>query len=218
MKTYLILSTSPEFCLEKITAFKNNYAVADVDTFPIKPETSIGIAQVRQTLAKMKNLPLSGETKMLIIESMDKATVEAQNALLKILEEAPESTVIVMTALNENHILSTVLSRSQIIRDKKVDTPESNYLPEENLAEIMSASAGQRLQLSENWIKTREDALLFLDKLTATLEKQLMSAQKGHLQIANSLRRSLQARKFLEGNVNYKLVIDIFLLGFPQER
>src|SRR3989338_557041 len=149
MKTYLILSTSPEFCLEKITAFKNNYAVADVDTFPIKPETSIGIAQVRQTLAKMKNLPLSGETKMLIIESMDKATVEAQNALLKILEEAPESTVIVMTALNE---------------------------------------------------------------------KQLMSAQKGHLQIANSLRRSLQARKFLEGNVNYKLVIDIFLLGFPQER
>ena len=216
MKTYLILSNSPNFSQEKINGFKKKYAVADVDTFPIKAETSIGIAQVRQTLANMKNRPLSGETKMLTIESIDHATVEAQNALLKILEEAPESTVIVMTARNDNQILPTVLSRSQIIRDKKGETPVSNYLPEENLAEIMSASAGQRLELSENWIKTREDALVFLDKLTATLEKQLMSTQKGHVLIANSIRRSLQARKFLEGNVNYKLVIDILLLGFPQ--
>lgn len=61
-----------------------------------------------------------------IIENSHKLTVEAQNALLKLLEEPPKGTVIILTANHSQLLLPTIRSRVQTINLTKPDKDEIN--------------------------------------------------------------------------------------------
>lgn len=56
-----------------------------------------------------------GYKKVIIIESADMMTIQAQNTFLKTLEEPPAYAVIIMLVTNSYRLLPTILSRSQII-------------------------------------------------------------------------------------------------------
>jgi len=76
---------------------------------------SIGIDIVRN-LQKFLLLKTAGTQKIrraVLIEDAHLMTHEAQNALLKILEEPPADTIIVLTAVPSNNILPTIQSRVQ---------------------------------------------------------------------------------------------------------
>ncbi len=60
--------------------------------------------------------PARSNFKIAIIEDIDRLSSQAANALLKTLEEPPERAVIIITAQDVNSVLSTIRSRSQIIR------------------------------------------------------------------------------------------------------
>lgn len=84
------------------------------DHLTIEPETdtsSIGIEQIRglKTWATLK--PFQTTFKVVLIKKAQNLTVEAQNAMLKLLEEPPEATVIVLTVDDAKNLLSTVVSR-----------------------------------------------------------------------------------------------------------
>lgn len=74
---------------------------------------SIGIDDVRDI---QKNLSLKanktdGVSRILAIESAERVTPEAQNALLKLIEELPKSTIIILLVNDKNSLLPTVQSR-----------------------------------------------------------------------------------------------------------
>lgn len=54
--------------------------------------------------------------RVVIIEDADRFGVDAQNALLKTLEEPPADTVLVLTAAQQSHLLPTILSRLRPLR------------------------------------------------------------------------------------------------------
>ena len=82
------------------------------DYLEIYPDgNSIKIAQVRQMQEKVYQKPIVSNKKVFIIEDSEKMTEEAQNALLKTLEEPPEYMVIILITSNENKLLNTVKSR-----------------------------------------------------------------------------------------------------------
>lgn len=64
--------------------------------------------------------PYSSPRKVYIINEAEKMTVQAQNALLKTLEEPPEYTVILLLTTNVNSLLPTILSRCVILNMKPV--------------------------------------------------------------------------------------------------
>jgi DNA polymerase-3 subunit gamma/tau len=70
----------------------------------------IPINQIRRASA-WAHLTASGRRKTLIIENADRMQEGARNSLLKILEEPPESLVIVLTSAHEQALLQTILSR-----------------------------------------------------------------------------------------------------------
>jgi len=70
----------------------------------------IPIAQVRKA-AYWARLSPSGKRKTLIIENTDRMEEKARSALLKLLEEPPESICIVLTALRREAVMPTILSR-----------------------------------------------------------------------------------------------------------
>lgn len=64
--------------------------------------------------------PYSSPRKVYIINEAEKMTVQAQNALLKTLEEPPEYTVILLLTTNVNSLLPTILSRCVVLNMKPV--------------------------------------------------------------------------------------------------
>lgn len=95
----------------------------------------IKIGIIREFIDKVIEKPVLSEKKVYIINDADKMTKEAQNCLLKTLEEPQEYMVIILIAENENKILNTIKSRctkilfepltndeiTELLREKKYD-------------------------------------------------------------------------------------------------
>lgn len=85
----------------------------------ISPEAkSIGIEEVRQ-LNKFTQLKTPGKAairRVAVILESDTMTREAQNALLKILEEPPKDTILLLTADQPQNLLPTIHSRVQALQ------------------------------------------------------------------------------------------------------
>ena len=78
---------------------------------------ALGIEQIRE-LQKFMQLKTTGKKvirRIAIIENADTLTTEAQNALLKLLEEPPADTVLILTASQPQKLKPTIHSRSQNI-------------------------------------------------------------------------------------------------------
>ena len=98
-------------------------------------KSSISIDQIRQEVKGTVDIsPKEGQYKVYVLCHSDKMTVEAQNALLKTLEEAPEHVIMILLCENENKLLDTVLSR--VVRVYVGDMPIDKQwkLLQENLA------------------------------------------------------------------------------------
>lgn len=94
--------------------------VGSLDDYPyslvISPEgKSISIESVRQMehFLSLKVPNNKSPNRAVLIEDSENLTHEAQNALLKTLEEPPKDTVILMTLSNLNQLLPTIRSRAQ---------------------------------------------------------------------------------------------------------
>lgn len=92
---------------------------------------SIGIDEVRE-LQHFVSLKIpstkSGFTRIAVIENAQLLTHEAQNALLKLIEEPPEATAIILTATSPQALLPTITSRAQTITIHPVSEVDSkNY-------------------------------------------------------------------------------------------
>ncbi len=76
----------------------------------------IGIEQIRLCLQRVALKPAQAEVKVLLLFALERATVPAQNALLKALEEPPSATHFVLTTARLRALLPTVRSRAAIVR------------------------------------------------------------------------------------------------------
>lgn len=84
---------------------------------------AIGIESARQ-LEQFLRLKVPSQKKYnraVVIEGGDLMTIEAQNALLKTLEEPPDGTIIIITVAHQLALLPTVRSRAQNISVQRPD-------------------------------------------------------------------------------------------------
>lgn len=121
--------------------------------------SSILVDDIRAMIQMSSVRPLMGEKKVFLVDHADQMTVQAQNSLLKTLEEPPENTVFLMTCEHTESLLPTVISRCRTIRMKEwphsyiAKVAENHGVrPEKALqaAELSGGSIGGALQISEN--------------------------------------------------------------------
>lgn len=73
---------------------------------------SIGVDDIReQVIGDMQIKPYSSRYKIYIIDEAEKLTVQAQNALLKTIEEPPAYGIVILLTTNADIFLQTILSR-----------------------------------------------------------------------------------------------------------
>lgn len=118
--------------------------------------------------------PYSSPRKVYIVNDAEKMTVQAQNAILKTLEEPPEYAVILLLTTNVNALLPTILSRCVVLNMKPVaDELIKKYLMEQlqvpdYKAEVCVAFArgnvgkAKALAASEEFENVKEEALSLL--------------------------------------------------------
>lgn len=158
--------------------------------FKMKPHTDIDIIEEGTetiTVDMIRNLKLSAGKKacllpyrICIINGADRMNIQAQNALLKLLEEPPTDTKFIFTARSKNAFLKTLLSRlikinlapispfecKQIIIDRfKVEPKEA-----EELSNIFDGLFGEAIECL-----TKEDNMNLL-KLAEQVEKNIESS------------------------------------------
>ena len=138
----------------------------------LKPN-SIGIEDIReQLIADVEIKPYTGPYKIYIVDEAEKMTVQAQNALLKTIEEPPAYAVILLLANNNTSLLPTITSRCVTLNFKPVrDDLIKSYLMEElhvpdYQAEVSVAFAQGNVGKAKQ-IATAED---FADMMDAALK------------------------------------------------
>ncbi len=83
--------------------------------------SSISVDEVRDQICNDVIIkPYSGPYKIYIVNEAEKLTPQAQNALLKTLEEPPAYAVIILLCVNEGSLLQTVRSRCTLLEMKPV--------------------------------------------------------------------------------------------------
>lgn len=102
---------------------------------------TIGVDDVREQINDtMMIRPYSGGYKVYIVDEAEKMTVQAQNALLKTIEEPPDYAVIMLLTVNPDGFLPTILSRCVQLKLKPLkDSEVRNYL--ENRLQVPSGDA-----------------------------------------------------------------------------
>ena len=122
-------------------------------------ENSIKIDTIRALQSKVQELPIRSKRKVYIIDDSEFMTKEAQNCLLKTIEEPPAFVTILLVTSNENKILNTIQSRCLKIHFQPIEENQlKNYLEEhyhrkdisENQLKAFNGSIGKALQMEEN--------------------------------------------------------------------
>ena len=94
---------------------------------------SVGVDDIRSKLCgDIMIRPYAGPWKIYIVDEAEKMTVQAQNALLKTIEEPPAYGIILLLSTNSELLLPTVLSRCVTLKLRPVsDALVTRYLMEE---------------------------------------------------------------------------------------
>lgn len=134
--------------------------------------------------------PYSGSYKVYIINEAEKMTPQAQNAILKTLEEPPEYAVILLLTINVNLLLPTILSRCVVLNMKPVaDELVRKYLMEQlqvpdYKAEVCVAFArgnigkAKALASSEDFENVKAEALSLLKYIKDMELSEIIAAIK----------------------------------------
>ncbi|MBO4399569.1 MAG: DNA polymerase III subunit delta' [Lachnospiraceae bacterium] len=97
-------------------------------TFVTHEKSVIAVGDVRERIcAPMSVKPYAGPYRIFIVDEAEKMNDQAQNALLKTLEEPPEYGIIILLTNNRETFLPTILSRAVVLNFLPV--PDAELIP-----------------------------------------------------------------------------------------
>ena len=158
--------------LARIFALKILNKEKDIDYVDIvnyRPsKASMGVDEVREIIEEVSKRPYEGDQKVIIIHEGSKLTIQAQNALLKTIEEPPQGVYIILLAESLETLLETIKSRCQVYKltplnnkqiEKYINTL-GNYSEEEIKASLAYGEGipgkAERLLNDDNLSELRE--------------------------------------------------------------
>lgn len=94
------------------------------DTDILESEESFKIEEAKELQRNLNLGAFSSKYKIAIIVDAERMTFEAQNSLLKILEEPAKNTILILTTSEKGRVLPTIISRCQILEFRAVSTKD----------------------------------------------------------------------------------------------
>lgn len=132
-------------------------------------ESSIKIDTIRELQNWLSLKPYEGKVKVFILNEAGRLTRDAQNALLKSLEEPPPQSVLVLLVRNKTELLETVVSRlagigmtpyaeselAGILEEEGASKPDARFLARFSAGNLEQA----REWAGSSWVAQKDDFL-----------------------------------------------------------
>lgn len=203
-----------EFCAnEKINKFDVTFLERDTSTK--QAAQSIGIEDIKRIQKKLFLKPLKSKQKAVIIEDASLLTPEAQNALLKVLEEPPAQTIIILGADSKESLLPTILSRCTLIaleEDALKFTAKEREEYMNIIERLPTMSLRDRLKTAEQIAKDKDKAQLWMEKCILIMRDYVLAHPTDTSRIY-ALRKLQTAYTTLKTtNINPRFTLEITLL------
>jgi DNA polymerase-3 subunit delta' len=217
--------TSATYLVE--TAIKHIALKPHPDNLSIGEDGNYEIATVRESINWIHQKPFNRDYKILLIYRVEKLSIEAQNTLLKTLEEPPANNLILLTSFNSQKVLPTVLSRCIKITWQGLQMGKLIHQPDNadwvNNLEITDI----KHDFSFTSIETEKDAFAEAEKLAKMDRDELQTYldewvnelmeknPRANYILADAI---LTAKEQLANNTNIQLTLEVAFLKKFQEK
>jgi DNA polymerase-3 subunit delta' len=194
MHSFLIIGGNKNSIEDKIVNILKEYQLKRIDFNGQK------IEEIR-AINSFISLSLTEKTGI-VINNIEKSTIEAVNAFLKNLEEPQEKLYFILTAPNINRVLPTIVSRCQVIYSSEKREIEKS----KELEDFINMDSSEKFSFLDKFRK-REDAIIFFEELTSFLHQKLVNKNGNFPEISKLLEESQDTLLKLgnNGNVNLQL-------------
>ncbi len=214
-------TTAREKKIKDITGLKELKNRPDVHILKLEEdESSIGIDTIRVLIHKLSRKPHQRKKKIAVIWEAQFLTEEAQNALLKTLEEPPGKTQIVIAVNSTRNLLPTIISRCEIVR-LRGKSEEGVNVPKEIKDEfhnLLQKDYGQRM----NWSEKEKERLKNSQEVIKLLSNWLLILRSGLFEEKTTKKHLEDGLKYLnllqKTNISPRLTIETFLLSLPVKK
>ena len=122
------------------------------DASKTKLKTEISVEQIRKLKEFFSKTSAEGGYRIAIIDSVDEMNQNSSNALLKILEEAPSQSLLLLVCHNINGLLPTIKSRCRILKLSTIDNENMELLLKNRFPNITNNELRDLINISEGSI------------------------------------------------------------------
>lgn len=186
------------------------------DYFELKitEKQSIGIKETKGLINWLQFKPYEFDFKLACVIQAEKMTIEAQNSLLKTLEEPPSHSFVILLTPNHKRLLRTIISRSRLMKINDLEGAEDIENKTEangDLTEILSQPLKEQVKWIEEIAKIKnpvEKKQYIYDFLEALHSKAVKAEQLHNLKLIDKTYEGLRR------NVNIKLLLENLLFNY----
>lgn len=158
------------------------------DVKTLRPEKSLGVDEVRDLIASVQLRAFEGGAKIALIERADRMTAQAQNCLLKTLEEPPGGTIFFLMTDTPSALLPTIVSRCRTVHFHPLTQAEEEArllelgIASERaalLSQLSEGSVGEALSIEadDSYLQLRSRVMQAVFDLRGPQDVLLMSAR-----------------------------------------
>ncbi len=228
MTSFIIVSETPDQGIKEAERVYEKYKIDLLDRTILTPSiskeggtASLKIKEVHMMLEKASLKPYKSQNKAITLTSSELLTIPAQNALLKLLEEPPEHTIILLITSSLDSLLPTIQSRCQILISKKTNeliTDEEKELLLKDFHFLSTNTIGDALKMAEQLAKDKGKTLHWLEDMISLGREELANNIKeirGESKWAEQLNALSKTHRTLKTtNTNPRLTLESLFLSF----
>lgn len=218
----LLISPSIEKRVEEIKKILASHVAGANTKHPdllyIEEGEKLGIAVARKIKDHFSLKPYSAKGRVVVLEDASPLTIEAQNALLKTIEELPKEAILILGASSNATILPTILSRCEIVNLEAISDDTLVYHSKftQDLEKLLNSSIEERFAFIEK-LKERE---AFLHSMVYFFRQQLLESTHKRSILKDPtlqfLQELLQAEEWARQNVNIRAILEYLMLVIPK--
>ncbi len=151
-----------------------------IDLDEINAASNRGIDMARDLERRSATRPFSGGNRVVVIDESHMLTREAQNALLKVLEDIPDWLYYILCSTEPNRLINTVRTRAELIEVQNVSPDEIFDLLNTTITNGHVIDPGEDVlnEIADNSKGCPRRALMMLEKVDGmSLKEALVSVQ-----------------------------------------
>lgn len=180
------------------------------------PGDKLGIEQARKIKDFLSLKPYQSGGQIIVITSAQNLTTDAQNALLKTLEEHADGITFILGVSSEDQLLSTIISRCQIINLPIILTPNVIGKYQKDIEKLLGYTVLQRFQFIEKLQEKEAFLFALMTYFRNLLIENIKLRGLDKLVLQDYSKDLIEGERWADQNVNIRAILEYLMLKMPQ--